>query len=221
MLIQNAIKLVCSIPHSWVRVEQVRRVSGGLEVCFGIHEGKRGKKADAWIVTCRGVREIKITDLDGGGLAIYSSTHPAAQQYVARRAELLWPCACDEAQVTAALYRTHVETVDDWIPFDRYLLVNTPWNGAAFMPCFALASGSNFVCRGPDFLVRAYAKTLEAIGEQVQVILRGSRRSKSIQPKVLHFGASYVVANTFAAQRPARTPALSRATIARPARRRL
>jgi hypothetical protein len=113
MLIKEAIKLICSIPDSWVRVEQVRRVSGGLDLSLSIHKGRRGKKTDHWIVSCRGIREAQITDFDGGGLEVYSQSHPAARQYVARKAELRWPHGSDENQVLAALQRAHVEAVQD------------------------------------------------------------------------------------------------------------
>jgi hypothetical protein len=126
MLIQNAIKLIDSIPDGWVRMEQFRRISGGFEASFSIHKGKRGKKIEAWAVCCRGVHEAKISEMDGGGLGLYASDHPAALQYVARRAQLRWPRTCDEAKVLVALFRAHVETVDDWIPFDCYLQINTP-----------------------------------------------------------------------------------------------
>jgi hypothetical protein len=213
MLVQNAVELVVSIPESWVRVEQLRRIPGGLEVRFGVHKGQRGKKLEVWSVACRGVREATITDLDGGGLAVYPSTHPAARQYVARQAELRWPCTCDRAQALAALYLAHVEAVDDWISFDCYLPIATAWNCTSFFPFLAPVSGGKFVCRGPDFLVRAYAKALEAIGEPVHLTLRGSRKSKSILPRVLHFGSSYIVANVFAAQRQVGATAPSRATV--------
>jgi hypothetical protein len=192
MLIQTAVKLIRSIPNSWARVEHLRRIPGGLELCFGIHKGKRGKKAAGWCVSCLGVHEVEITDLDGGGLAAYPSTHPAAHQYVARQAEMRWLGSSNAAEVLATLYRAHAEAVDDWIPFGRYLLVNSHWINAA--------SGDKFVCRGPDFLLRAYASALRVTGGQVRVTLRGSPKLKSIRPKVLHFGESYVVANTFAAQ---------------------
>jgi hypothetical protein len=103
-----------------------------------------------------------------------------------------WLRSSNAAEVLATLYRAHAEAVDDWIPFDRYLLVNSPWIDAA--------RADKFVCRGPDFLLRAYASALRVTGEQVRVTLRGSPKLKSIRPKVLHFGESYVVANTFAAQ---------------------
>jgi hypothetical protein len=201
MLIQNAIKSINSISDRWVRVEQLLRIRSGLQICFSVHKGNRGKKVEVWDFTCRGVHEAKITDLNGGGLAFYPSAHPAARQYSARRAELRWPRTCNEMQVLAALFRAHVRATDDWIPFDRYLLIDTPWNGTSFYPYFAPVSGANFVCRGPDFLLRAYAETLQAMGERVQLTLRASTKSKSIRPKVLHFGESYVVANAFAANR--------------------
>lgn len=201
MLILSAIKLVHSIPDSWVRVERVRRISGGLEVFFSIHKGQRGKRVDGWSVTCSRVHEAKITAVDGGGLRVYPATHPAARQYVARRAELRWPRTCDEAKVLLALYRAHTRAAVGWIPFDRYLSIETPWTGTSFQPHFAPVSGNNFVCRGPDFLVRAYAKALEAIGERIHLTLRRFPKLKPRQPKVLHFGGSYVVADIFNAER--------------------
>jgi hypothetical protein len=203
MLIQSAVKLVHSIPDRWVRVERVRWISGGLEVCFSVHKGQRGKRVDGWSDTCRRVHEAKITSIDGGGSRVYPPTHPAARQYVASRAELRWPRTCDEAKVLLALYRAHTRAADDWIPFDRYLSIETPWAGTSFQPHFAPISGNNFLCRGPDFLVRTYAKALEAIGEQVQLTLSRASKLKPAQPRVLHFGESYVVAEAFGAERAA------------------
>jgi len=205
MLIQNAVKIVQSVPDSWARVVQVRRMPGSLEICFSVHKGKRGKRVDQWNITCRGVHEAMITDWDLGGLSLYPSTHPAARQYVARWAEMRWPRPCDEAQAFLALRRAHTKAADDWIPFDRYLRIETPWTATSFQPFFAPISGSDFVCRGPDFLIRAYAKALEAIGERVKIISRRAPKSEPKRPKVLHFGESYVVANTFAAERAAIT----------------
>ena len=85
MVIQKAVKSIESISSGWVRLEHVRRMTGGLDLCFSIYKGRRGKVADYWIVVCRGVHESNITDFDGGGLAVYSASHPAARQYAARR----------------------------------------------------------------------------------------------------------------------------------------
>lgn len=203
MLIQNVVKIANEISNRWVRVREVRRTPDALEICFSVHNGKRGRKVDEWSVVCQEVHEASISDFDGGGLRLYPSSHPAARQFFARWAELKWPRTCDEARVFLALHRAHTKAADDWIPFDRYLQMETPWAGTSFQPLFAPVSGSNFVCRGPDFLVRAYAKALEAIGEQAKLTLRSAPKAKSTRPKVLHFGTSYVVANTFAAKRSA------------------
>lgn len=201
MDIRRAVKSIHSISNAWVRLEHVRRVTDGLDLCFSIHKSRRGTAVDHWIIVCRGVHEPNITDFDGGGLAVYPASHPAARQYGAPRAELRWPRSSDDLKVVVALQRAHVKAVGDWIPFDRYLLINTPWNGTSVLPSFAPIAGRNFICRGPDFLLRAYAKALEAAGERVQFTLRGSPTSKPIRPQVLHFGASYIVANTLTAER--------------------
>ena len=205
MLIQNAVKIVQSVPDSWARVMQVRRVSGSLEICFSVHKGKRGKRVDQWRVTCQGVHEAMITDCDLGGFSLYPSTHPAARQYSARWSELRWPRPCNEAQAFLALRRAHSKAVDDWIPLDRYLPIETPSTGISFQSYFAPNSGSNFVCRGPDFLVHTYAKALEAIGERVKITNCRAPKPELKSSKVLHFGESYVVANAFAAERAAVT----------------
>jgi len=93
MRIQAFIEKADSMPNGWARVEHVRKVPAGLSLDFSVHHGRRGKSLGRWTVTLRGIHEIKITDLDGGGLAVYPSSHPAARQYVARFATLGGPGA--------------------------------------------------------------------------------------------------------------------------------
>jgi len=188
MTIQNAIKLIHSESDSWVRLEQTRKVPRGLELRFGIHRGKRGARIDSWSVRCLGVREATITALDGGGLRLYPGTHPAALRYTARRAELRWRGIRDKDAIIGALYEAHITVMDDWLPFDEVVSAEAILKKTAS-------------CRGPDFLMRAYAKAFRAKGERVQLVLRGSSRAKSIGLKVLHFGDSYVIAAAFTAQR--------------------
>jgi hypothetical protein len=199
MLIQNAVKSIDSYTRRWVRVEHVRDVPVGLEVCFTIHNGKDGKRLHCWSVTCCGVQEASITDFNGGGLAVYSSSHPAARQYTAPQAELRWPRTCDEGKVLSALCKAHFNVVNEWIPLGRYLFTDPRPTEHRTLPCFQLASGSSFACLGPDFLLRVYAKALESVGARARLTVRG--KGKSIRPKVLHFGNSYVVANSFTARR--------------------
>jgi hypothetical protein len=124
----------------------------------------------------------------GGGLRLYPSTHPAALRHTARRAELRWSGVRDKDAVIGALYAAHLAVMDDWLPFDEVVSVET-------------ISKRKASCRGPDFLMRAYAKAFRAKGARVQLVLRGVSKAKSMGLKILHFGESYVIAATFTAQR--------------------
>jgi hypothetical protein len=186
MRIENAIKRIHSSPDSWVRVEEFRRIPKGLELCVGVYEGRLTRKAEAWRIRCRGVREFQIVDVDGGGLALCPGTHPAARQFLTRQCTLRWRGA-DHAASIGTLCRAHVDAVDDWIPIDRYVDIKA-------------ISEKKFVCRGPEFLMRAYAKALRLIGAQPQLTLREKFRAKRKPLRVLHFGASYVVAAALSAE---------------------
>ena len=182
MLIQDAISRINSSPDSWVRIEQIRKIPQGLELCICIHRGKRGRRAEAWRVRCLGIREFHIADMDGGGLAIYPSTHPAARQYMARQVELRWSGGEDYSTVLGALYQAHMDAVDDWIPIDRYIDIRR-------------ISVHKATCRGPDFLMRAYARALRRLGLQPKLAVRKNRKKRKIVgPRVLHFGDSSIVA---------------------------
>jgi hypothetical protein len=174
-----------SEPCGWVRLEHVRKSRGNLNLYFSIHEEKRGrKKIDSWRITCRGVREAQITDFNGGGLALYSTNHPAARQHTARQAHLQWINGDNEAVVLGVLYRTHTEIVDDWIPFDSYVPME-------------ILSSKKCICRGPNFLLGAYSRALQANGINTQLKLLKLRRAERKRLRVLHFGSSFVVAAGF------------------------
>ena len=187
MRIEEVIESIYQVGDRWLRLEEVRRVPRGLDLSFGVHKGRRGRRVDAWRITCTQVHTARITADDYGGVALYSSTHPAARECVAGQAEVRWSGATDEVLLIGTLYKAHTETVDDWIDFDAYSSIQ------------AIAK-DKFACRGPDFLMRAYAKALRSIGKRPQVILR-RRSRKAVRLRVLHFGNSYVVANTFLAEK--------------------
>lgn len=195
MLLENAIKRILAVPDGWVRVEQVRNIPGGLELCLGIHRGKRGKTVAAWAVKCLRVHEVKITEFDGGGIALHGPDHPAAKQYATRWTELRWPRESNLAAVFTTLYGAHIEATDDWVPFERYVFPNMPYTRG-----FESRSAKEYACRGPDFLIRAYAQALRTKGETVRVIRLNTGGKRRGRPKVLHFGTSYVVAEGFAAE---------------------
>jgi len=187
MRIEEAITSIYSLPDPWVRLEEIRRTSRGFDLSFSVHKGKRGRRIDFWRIKCVEVHVAKITAWDLGGIAVYPSTHPAAREFSARQSEVRWSGADDEAALMGALYKAHTEITNGWIPFDEYY------------SRIRTISGGKFASRGPDFLMRAYAKTLRSIGKQPQVIPRGRNR-KASRPRVLHFGDSYIVAETFVAE---------------------
>src|SRR5438552_3186528 len=116
MRIEAAIRTIHAIPNAWVRVAQVRLAPSGLQLDLTIHKEARGrKKLDEWTVGCRGLREVHITDFDGGGLAVYTRTGPVEQQYGARSATLRWVNSGNVDSALGALYRAHLDAVDDWI----------------------------------------------------------------------------------------------------------
>src|SRR5271166_5142473 len=140
MRIENAIQRIHSLPPSWVRVDQIQKIPTGLELSICVHKGRRGRPVEAWRIKCLGVLEFQISDVDGGGLALYSGTNPAARQFVARQVVLRWSGG-DATSAIGAICQAHTDAVDDWIPMDRYLDIR------------AIAD-QKFVCRGPVFLMR-------------------------------------------------------------------
>jgi len=184
MRIQKLIDRVNSGPRCWVRVQALKNIPGGLEIFLSCHKGRHGRRLESWRIECHGVLEFAIADLDGGGLAIYSGTHPAARQYAAPHALLRCTNGVEnQLEALGALYRAHTDAVDDWVPFDRYLKIDDLFH-------------KPFDCRGPDFLLRTYAQSLRHLGCQVQY--RPVKRiGTKARPKLLHFGESMVVANRF------------------------
>jgi hypothetical protein len=152
----------------------------------GCLQGKAGEKGRDLENACLGVREFWIDDLDGGGITLYSASHSAARRFVAPLAVLRWATGGDAVTI-AALYEAHLEAVQDWIAFDRYVDFQ------------AIADG-RLICRGPDFLMQAYAKALRRIGAQPRIGSRRKRKAAGARPRALHLGSSCVVATTFLAE---------------------
>jgi hypothetical protein len=186
------LKSIETIPNSWVRLNSANETRSGLELIFSVHSGERGRRLQAWAISCLEVREKHLTDFDGGGLRIYSSSHPAAGQYLAQQAELRWRGNDRAAEILGALYTAHLQAVADWIPFDRYTVTR--------YTLVRITSAKRPVIRGPAFLLRAYAKALRNHADDVKLVLRPKLAGKSAGLKVLHFGESYVVAESFTAR---------------------
>lgn len=165
-------------------MDAVTRTRSGFEISFGIYASRRGRKNITYLVACEGVREIKLSDFDGGGIRLYPRTHPAARQF-GIQAKLQWPSRVDLGVNVGALYTAHEKLVGDWIPFERFAEIRQTKTARH--------------CLGPLFLLRAYARELKSSGEEATVRSLGKSNVKLL-PRVLHFGESYVVADRFSAR---------------------
>lgn len=181
MRIELAIESMCR--SGWVRLEKVQTATPSLALSFGVYKGRRGKRIETWNIECSQAQEAKITAFDGGGIGVYPSGHPAARQYAARQVEVRWNGGDNELSTLGALYKAHCEVVDDWIDFERYSRIRR-------------IGKTTCICRGPDFLLRAYAKGLRSMGKHPQISLE-KQSDRAPRFKVLHFGDSYVVARGF------------------------
>ncbi len=189
----RAIAKVHAVPDSWVRVDRVDRLRGGLRLHLGVCQGRGGPVVAEWVLTCRGIRETKIDDLDGGGLQLWDAGHPAVRQYTDAVVRL----RCSPPDLRSALgvlFEAHAAAVDDWIPFDRYLGLELP------------APAKVLRLRGPRFLMERYARALRKAG--VPAVVKGQRtpRKGSAPLRVLHFGSSYVIARVFDMQKRTGSP---------------
>jgi hypothetical protein len=155
---------------------------GGVELTLVVLKTRRGGVVGTWWLRCHGVRELHIADLNGGGIRVYGSSHPAARQYSADRAALTWRPQGRGAEALRVLLVAHTALVDDWVPFDRYA---RPFPSGALL----------IKWRGPDFIMQAYARALDRLGLQPRLV----RHKKGItgQARCLHFGDSFIVAKRF------------------------
>jgi len=184
----RAIAKIHALPDSWVRVERIHRVRGGLRLDLSVCRGRRGSIRARWILTCHGVREAHVDDLDGGGLQLWDARHPAARQYT----DSIVRVACSPADLLSTiglLFHVHKATVDDWIPFHRYLGTD--------VPAPSVGDPLRLRLRGPRFLMTRYARALRKAGVPCEMKKGSTRRGTPSPLRVIHFGNSYVVARSF------------------------
>jgi hypothetical protein len=98
-------------------------------------------------------------------------------------ATLQWKPDGRGPEALGALLAAHTRLLDDWVPFERY---TSPRRLGASLVTW----------RGPDFVMRAYARALRGLGLHTKVVLKQSRRH-AVRPSCLHFGSSFVVADRF------------------------
>jgi hypothetical protein len=164
------------------------RLSVRLQVDHGTDE------SSAWQLRFTRVLEHLFADVYNCGLNIWRREHPAIDQYLQPRAFLHFAAApIDPHRVAGRLWADHVQVVDDWIPFERYINRELP------LPTL-LASGSGLVATGPMFIIKAYEAILES--ENCKPTMKELPRARAIKSATLtQFGESYVIAEDVVARR--------------------
>ena len=191
------IRFISSQPRAWVQVSgAVWRSNRRVSLDFVVRAHRQGPVAGRWRVDVIDVKEFSLTDVDGGGLAFTRRWHPVLQQYLDPVVSLrITRPPPDVQRAIGALWRGHVDAVDDWVRPDRYL-------GSRVALEARLERPRGIVCRGPAFLVRRYSKVLAQHGARTSVSSSKTRGRRSKVPLALrHFGSSFIVAASFAARR--------------------
>jgi len=149
-----------------------------------------------WTLHCSDVIEYSLRDAHYQiGLNIHEADHPAIDQYTeSREGVYLSKAAAESERVVGQLWAAHLECVDDWIPFDRYLNCELPLRTL-------LESGNALVASAPSFLASVYFEVLASNRCEPSRVPAGAARAASAQ--LAHFGESYVVAARVAATRTA------------------
>ena len=179
-------------PQSWINVTGASWLGANrLVIHLSLQRGRRGSVVQRWDVEARGVRDVHIVDTNGGGLQLSGARHPAARQYLDEYDVLSFkgPVANVNALV-GELYVAHEELVDDWISLDKYL-------PSARLLASLFSRNRGRLCRGPRFLLRRYEHVLR--GNGLNTARRAVKRSQPRNAHLLHFGASFVVAERFRA----------------------
>jgi len=188
--IAGVISKIRAARDAWVTIASVAQAAGGVLVTLLLRRGKGGPILATWSIRCRRVHELEISDLNGGGICLYSSGHPAARQYASPVQRLSCRTHGDGSRAWLAVVSAHVAAVDDWIPADRYLPATPPSDGTLLI-------------RAPEFLARVYARALRRLGIGVRSSIPRHVTRRRRSPKVLHLGDSFIVAETFEVQGPA------------------
>jgi hypothetical protein len=161
----------------------------------------RGSKAiSAWLVSCQTVRDQRLTDFDGGGLNLWRGNHPVAWQFSSPKASLRIDLGTrPRAEYVGVLFEAHRIAVDDWIDFDRFVRLDKLLKSAS----------GRLVLAGPTFLLAEYHKHLTRSGCSAD-LTRYKRKlywsgrgwsERRHRVSVLHFGDSFVAADSFSAKK--------------------
>ena len=185
--------------NRWLSVTTVTSERRNLMLRFESFPAPADGSTGAWLVSCRQVREFSLTDFDGGGLNFWTKSHPLLSQFSSRKASLRVTVGRRTmAECIGMLLKVHSQSVDGWIDFERFL-----------PPALSARTDARPVAiNGPEFLLIDYQRGLDAAGfgatlkrHQRALYWSGFGWSERRHPvSLLHFGNSFVVAESFSAQ---------------------
>ena len=166
-----------------------------LELRISVDHGN--DETSVWLISCDHVLEYRLAESRYQiGLNVWRGDHPALNQYTSAFEGLYISSPANDAdRAVGQLWSAHVETVGDWIEFERYL------NRELALRTL-LSSPSALVAQGPTFLMLVYEAALVSNGcstSRVPVV----RHRREETPELIHFGESYVIAGHIRAERAA------------------
>ena len=166
-----------------MRVASVQWTRRGVNVRFVMPDASR------WELRFIDVLESRFTVVTECGLHVHDDNkHVAVLQYMDRRLQLHFAAkARDPFRVIGKLRAAHIDAVEDWIPFDRYLDTKV------------LTKKSGLLATGPAFLIKAYANVLKAEGCKPSMTEVSAPRVRG--GVMAHFGESYVIAASVSVRR--------------------
>ena len=183
----------------WLIVTSVSHERRNLFLRFELFPAPAGRMPPAWLVSCRQVREFSLTDFDGGGLNLWTKSHPLLSQFSSPKASLKIPIGGrTRAECIGTLFQTHRQLVDDWIEFERFVPARVSLG----------PDPGSITVAGPEFLLAAYQRRLEETGFRPH--FKKHRRAlywsgfgwseRRHTVSLLHFGKSFIVAESFSVE---------------------
>ena len=173
------------------RMDLLEAKWSGADLTLYFDVSPNGKRHETWVLVCTSAVEYHLTAANECGLNHWTSDdHPAIAQFTEPHEDLYFSRPTDNAHaLLGKLNLTHRKATDDWISFDRYLNEQVTRSELVTLDGGLLASG-------PSFLIEAYAGVLSQEGMEPKR-LASEFTEYLTQAEMIHFGDSYVVADSF------------------------
>jgi hypothetical protein len=187
----------------WIRVTDATWTETDVDLRLSVRRDSDEEPSAYLRVHCGQVRDFLMSDVNGGGLNFHEGDHIALRLLSEETADLYFNgTAKDPYSILGRLYEEHRNVCDDWKPFDAY--INRHWPSSEL-----LAGGYGLLASGPKFLLECYSVILLKAGLNPRIAncmpakyWNGSNWIDQSAPlKLLQFGESYVIAETFEAEK--------------------